>query len=386
MSLCIGNFNTSIFPESIKEASGVTQKKYGVKFDGINSAGVRTYDAAKFVWTPSTNTVKGKDSFNGIPMFTPKECITQYDEEIGKQKVISYKGDDNFQSLKDDKIGDVMMEFTKFYYYRPSETEWILSPDYIFGFKPAPAFYRNGEVIDKIYISKYDLGVGFVSQSGVETLTNTNMDTFRSNLRVKGMYMWDLKWWETLKMLCLVKYANCDVQACNARGYDSGSRSYPSGNADNVLGLDGSATSKTENEAALCFGLENPYGNVWTYLDGTFSYQYYLYHKDIELITEDPKSVSDLSTYDKMNEPVPGGMSQSEIKTLMFNTSYDYITAPKTCGDGPYNDNCWSTAGLNLLLVGGSAWNGVSAGLFTFYVGGAVGYLSVYFGARAMWF
>ena len=386
MSLCIGNFDKSILPNSIVEAVTVPQKMYGVKFDGVNSAGVRTYDAARFVWEPSTATKAGKDSFLGIPMFNPRECITEYDIVEGKQKVVAYKGDSRYDTLNASETGDVMMEFTRFYYYRPSETEWILSPEYIFGFKPAPAFYRDGKLLDKVYVGKYNLGIGYVSQSGVETLSNVDMNTIRTNLRSKGMYMWDLKWWETLKMLCLVKYANCDVQACNSAGYNSGNRTYPSGNADNVRGLDGSNTSIATNEACLTFGIENAYGNVWKFMDGVFCNDYYLYFKEVSEITNDPTSVADLSVYDKMANNIAVGGNNTELKTLTFNTDYDYITAPQTFGDGPYNDCCWGQSGLRECLVGGCAWNGGSCGLFAFNVSYAVGFTVVDSGSGVMWY
>ena len=73
MGFCMGNFDSSILPDAIKSSIGVTGiPKYGVKFDGTNSAGVRTYDAANLVWTPSTSTVRGQDDFKYILPFKTK--------------------------------------------------------------------------------------------------------------------------------------------------------------------------------------------------------------------------------------------------------------------------------------------------------------------------
>ena len=59
--------------------------KYGVRFDGENSAGIRLYDAENLVWERSSNAVAGQDDFANIAPFNIKECITQYNAETGKQ-------------------------------------------------------------------------------------------------------------------------------------------------------------------------------------------------------------------------------------------------------------------------------------------------------------
>lgn len=55
-------------------------------------------------------------------------------------------------------------------------------------------------------------------------------------------------------MLMLVKYANMDLQATVGSGWNSGSTTHTTGGADGVLGVDGSATAKTANEAVLTMG------------------------------------------------------------------------------------------------------------------------------------
>ena len=63
MGLCIGNFSNDILPTSVKESIGADTPMYGVKFDGTNSAGIRTYNAATLNWAPSTASVAGVDDF-----------------------------------------------------------------------------------------------------------------------------------------------------------------------------------------------------------------------------------------------------------------------------------------------------------------------------------
>ena len=125
MGLCIGNFSNGILPTSVKESIGADTPMYGVKFDGTNSAGIRTYDAATLNWTPSTASVAGVDDFANLAPFNVKECITQYNSSTGEREVLAYKGDSNWASLVASKTGDRMIEFPVFYYRRPSKYEFI---------------------------------------------------------------------------------------------------------------------------------------------------------------------------------------------------------------------------------------------------------------------
>ena len=80
------------------------------------------------------------------------------------------------------------------------------------------------------------------------------------------------------------------------------------------------------------------------------------------------------------------GGNNTELKTLTFNADYDYITAPQTFGDGPYNDCCWGQGGLREILVGGNTWTGGSLGLFAFGVHCAVGFAVGDYGSGVMWY
>src|SRR5574344_1750769 len=213
MGLCIGNFNNNILPTSVKESIGADTPMYGVKFDGTNSAGIRTYDAATLNWTPSTASVAGVDDFANLAPFNVKECITQYNSGTGEREVLAYKGDSNWNSLVAAKTGDRMIEFPVFYYRRPSKYEFIVSPTYKAVFQPSPWHYRKGELKEVRRISKYNIDTNYASQTGTTPRVNTNMNTFRTNLRAKGWYIMDCDAWYSLSILMLVKYANMNLQS-----------------------------------------------------------------------------------------------------------------------------------------------------------------------------
>lgn len=374
MGLCIGNFSNDILPTSVKESIGVDTPMYGVKFDGTNSAGIRTYDAATLNWTPSTASVAGVDDFANLAPFNVKECITKYNSNTGKREVLAYKGDSNWASLVASKTGDRMIEFPVFYYRRPSKYEFIVSPTYKPGFQPSPWHFRKGELKEVRRISKYNIDTNYASQTGTSPRVRTNMNTFRTNLRAKSWYMMDYDAWYSLSILMLVKYANMNLQSTVGLGNSDGAL-LANGNADTVLGLDGSKTGVATNESVLTFGVENFYANVWKYLDGLYGYGGYLYKKDVEDMTSDPTSVSDLTggTYEKINTAVI--VSSGNISDISFDSTYPHLMFPTAVGSpNPSGDACWANTNFNCVLAGGRFNYGLSDGLFAFHVGDAVGY------------
>ena len=376
MGLCIGNFSNDILPTSVKESIGADTPMYGVKFDGTNSAGIRTYNAATLNWTPSTASVAGVDDFANLAPFNVKECITQYNSSTGEREVLAYKGDSNWASLVASKTGDRMIEFPVFYYRRPSKYEFIVSPTYKPGFQPSPWHYRKGVLKEVRRISKYNIDTNYASQTGTSPRVNTNMNTFRTNLRAKGWYMMDYDAWYSIAILMLVKYANMNLQSTVGLGYHRGSSVIANGNADTVLGLDGSKTGVTTNESVLTFGIENFYANEWKFLDGLFGYGGYLYKKGVEDMTSDPTSASDLTggTYEKINTAVIASANNSAISDISFDSTYPHVMFPTAVGSpNPSGDACWSNTNFNCVIAGGDFSFGLSDGLFAFYVNVAVG-------------
>ena len=371
MGICIGNFDTSVLPAGVLTAINEDVPMYGVKFDGTNSLGVRTYDAATLKFTPSTATVAGIDNFKDLAPFNVKECCRVYSSSGTQYYYKENYSDSEWQQIREGKhstiVGDIMIEIPSFYYYRPSENEFIVAPRFKVGFLPSPAHFRNGRLLDKIWVSKYNINTNYESKSKTSPRTSTNMNTFRSNLRNKEMYMLDYPTWCSLVILALVKYANMDVQASVAYGYSSGRSAYASGNADNVLGLDGSNTSVGSNEASLCMGIENLYGNIWKFIDGAYNSELYLYLGDILNITADPTE-EDLATYTKIATKIAKG-GNSWIKTISYDTSAPYCIYPTSVATTPHptddimNVSSWVIA---CCFVGGSFWEHDGVGFFAF--------------------
>lgn len=378
MGICIGNFDTSVLPADVLAAIGEDVPMYGVKFDptGVTSAGVRTYDAANLRFSPSTNTTVGVDDFASLAPFKTRECCRVYSGGTTKYYYKDNFSASDWQDIREGKhlsvVGDIMIEIPAFYYYRPSEGEFIVSAKFKPGFLPSPAHYRNGKMLDKIWVSKYNIDVNYESKSKTNPRVITNMNTFRNNLVQKEMYMLDYPTWCSLVILMLVKYANMDVQATVANGRSSGS-ALAGGNADDVLGLDGSATAVTASEASLTLGIENFYGNVWKYIDGMFLYQYYVYLADVTTISSDPKQASDLSTYTKLSDPI--NTFSNYVTNLCFNKTIPYAMYNITGSNNfKTNDYQYAGAGLMLSLFGGGCTAGSYCGLFGASFSNGVGY------------
>lgn len=389
MGLIIGNLGDNLLPTDVKDALDISVPMYGVKFDGVNAQGIRTYGAAGMSWQPSTNTVAGVDDFKDVAPFKVRECCRVWDSTQSKA---TYYYKDNYTDTEWQTVrngthatikGDILIEIPKFYYKRPSKYEFIVAPKYKNGFKLAPCFHHQSGDKDCVRVTKYNIGSGYVSRSGVATLSNITMDTFRAGLRNKGMNMMDYATYYSLMILMLVKYANMDSQATVGYGYAEGKQTYNAGNADNVLGLDGSASGLGVNNAVLAMGIENFWGNVWKFLDGMYGYNGNIYIKDVETVSKNPTTVAELSEYTKVATTYPTNMSSS-IGDVAFDTDKDYLMFTTATGSLPGNDAAWSSSTLACVFVGGGALDGSEGGLFAVHVNMSIGFSGVYFGALGL--
>ena len=397
MGLLIGNVDTSFIPDSVKTALDETVPMYGVLFEPSKTIGTRTYDAAGLTWNRSSNTVEGIDNFKNIAPFKTRECCRMWDDA---QKKATYVYKEDYTETEWETIrkgthasikGDIMIEVNEFWYRRvqreDKKFEIIVAPKYKAGFKPDPWHYVNGKHYEKRYISKYKLSGDFKSLSGQTPRTNPTLNTARTTLQAKGMNELTFQAQYSLVMLMLVKYATTDVQAIVANGYSAGGTYYTTGSADNVKGMDGSATAVTANESALALGIEDFWGNVWSYIDGAVCYAGKTYFKDVDTIQTDP-TVNDLASWTPTTSTYPNISNYEPLITAIANDAdYDWLFTPSADTNATaqtVNDNFTSAYGLQVPFVGGGAWVGSRCGLFAFACELAVGSVGIYFGFCAI--
>lgn len=378
MGLLIGNVANTILPERVKEAVDIDIPMYGVKFPNNSTVGVRTYDAAGLNWSRSNNTTAGVDDFANLAPFNVRECCRIWDSGTSTASYVykSSYSDTEWQQIREGTHatinGDIMIEVPEFWYRRVNVAdglEIIVAPAYKVGFTPDPWHYVKGVHHAKRYISKYIISAGFASISKVNPLVNTDMNTYRTGLRAKGMNMLHAPAWYSLIMLMLVKYANTDAQNTVSFGWSSGSVAHASGSADSVLGMDGSATAISANEGCLTMGIENFYGNVWKYVDGVFSNNSTLYFRDVEDVMHVPTSVAELlADYTASTFTVPN-MDETVITTMANDPVYDWALFPSlTTGykNVITTDIGFANGNFNCVLVGDNSIHGSGAGFFTF--------------------
>ena len=387
MGLLIGNVDTSFIPDSVKTALDETVPMYGVLFEPNSTMGTRTYDAAGLTWNRSSNTVEGIDNFKNIAPFKTRECCRIWDDT---QKKATYIYKDDYTDAEWETIrkgthasinGDIMIEVNEFWYRRvqreDKKFEIIVAPKYKAGFKPDPWHYVNGKHIEKRYISKYKLSGDFKSLSGQTPRVSTALNTARTSLKAKGMNELTFQAQYSLVMLMLVKYATTDVQAIVANGYSGGSRVWATGSADNVKGMDGSATAVTANENSLSLGIEDFWGNCWSCIDGAVCYAGKTYFKDVDTIQTDP-TIDDLASWTATTSTYPNG-GGTLITAIANDADYDWLFTPSSDTNATTqttNDNFWSNYGLRAPIVGGSTWGGSLCGLFALACDENIGFVN----------
>ena len=408
MGFYIGSLSKEVIPSNVLTAIGQNIPIYGIKFDGTNSVGIREYDAVDKTFTYSTTSRAGRDDFKDIPIFTPKECITQYNSSTGKREVLAYKGDSNWDTLVTNKTGDRCMEFSSFWYSRPSANEFLVSPSYVDGFLPSPMHYRKGVMHDKVYHTKYALNSSYVSQPGTSPLVNTTMQTSRTNLRSKGMYVSDYAVACSLQILMAIKYGTLDAQSVVGFGHSASGNSGPIGNGggDGILGLDGTVSALGTNEAVVSMGIENWWGNIYHFCDGMIRYggtngQDIYINTDIEGISNWPTTATIGTTWTKTSIQSAATSYFGYYDTFVFDKTYPWLTYPATlksvAGDWntfyntssqtntpPVTDGFWSTtdaASMYCALLGCYCHDALSCGPFSLSLSDAVSFSDTGIGA-----
>ena len=212
--------------------------------------------------------------------------------------------------------GQVMVEIPKFYAKRIVEgtfTTWKLSHLEIDGYTVHPAFIKDGVEVNNRYVGAYDAcvydtsastyvnGLNLDNADGIYTYTEDVLSSvsgkypavgiFRSQARQlagnrgAGWRQMDIALWAAIQMLYVVEYQSLFSQNKLGAGNTNGSYLASSFNqnasphtiagASNSLGnastnvTTGAGVSAKPGTSFMSYrGIENWYGNAWTWLDG----------------------------------------------------------------------------------------------------------------------
>ena len=258
----------------IEQMSNGSRKVYGISFDE-NGIATRLYDSKGLIFEPSSTSVAGRDDFinidNGHSPFHIRECLTTYNSSTCKQEVVAYEGDENYAANRENADYNVMIEFPKFYYKRPSKYEWLVSSYPLNGFAASPWHYRDGYMHEYAYVGKYMTNSGFMSRPEQVGLVGSTAVKLRNGFRQQGMQIMSYSGWASINMLMLVKYGTLNIQKLIGYGWSYGSNKANTGGADAVLGKDGyAATNKMDNGQIVAMGIEDYWGNCWKFAEGCF--------------------------------------------------------------------------------------------------------------------
>jgi hypothetical protein len=206
----------------------------------------------------------------------------------------------------------------------------------------------------------------YASKSGANPLTNITRATARTNSRKKGSkwQQYDYASWCAVWLLYLVEYANWDSQSKIGNGIVGNSSLQKTGTTDSMTYHTGTVASARTGYGGVQYrGIENPWGNVYDWIDGiNFN------NRAAYICTDPSKYADDTSTnYTAAGLSLP---SSGNIKTLGNCTALPWAFIPTgTGGSGTtyVPDYVYSNSGWCVLCVGG-CYGGDAAycGLFFF--------------------
>ena len=357
---------------------------YGVSFNGISSNGRPLYNAIDQKWVPATTTSPGIDTWKDIAPFNVKKCITDYDEsDPSKRKVLAYEGDENYDSLKADAIGDRMVEFPMGYYYRPDPWTFIVSPDPIEGFYPSPACDLGNNILGGFRLSEFDLcNVSSVPRSipGYAPWVSVDAQTLKDKLKAKGQYLETFGAWCWINLLAAIKHQNLNSQKVNGMGICVRHFTHTM-TEDNIQGLDG-YVGITADDNVRTLGLQNFYGHVWDFLHNVMvssASKVWIKKDFINADTWPTYSDAVPNGWEELSVAIP--VASGTVSEVAWNYNEPWALYPSKFGGNyvePIGDACLNAVNdpFSVVLVGGNTWYDGSAGGFASYDWSGAGDLS----------
>ena len=215
------------------------------------------------------------------------------------------------------------------------------------------------------YVGRYNTISGHYSKTGAAPLVNLTRASARSGARGKGSKWseYDFASWCAVWLLYLVEFSDWDSQSKIGRGYvDSNSSAINSGGTDSMTYHTGRASGTDGKTAVQYRHIENPWGNIFEWIDGVnFS------AGTVYVCTTPENYADDTSTnYTNVGTKV---QSDGYIKALGMSSNMPWAFFPSEVGgsETTYIPDCANYySGWRVLRVGGNWDYGGYAGLFYF--------------------
>lgn len=214
------------------------------------------------------------------------------------------------------------------------------------------------------YVGRYNTGANYVSKSGLSPLVNISRATARTGSKSKGSKwgQYDYASWCAVWLLYLVEFADWNSQTAIGRGnVDSGSVK-TTGGTDSMTYHTGRASGTDGSTQVQYRGIEDPWGNVWEWIDGVNFSDGTVY------VCTTPSSYADdtATNYTSAGTKV---QSNGWIKDIGMSSNMPWTFYPITVGGSEttyISDYAYYGSGWRVLMVGGNYNNGSNAGLFYF--------------------
>ena len=161
-----------------------------------------------------------------------------------------------------------------------------------------------------------------------------------------------------------MEFADWNSQAQIGRGYVDGNSSAINSGATDSMSYHTGRPSGTDGKTAVQYRhIENPWGNVWEWIDGAN------FNNQAAYICTNPANYADDTT---SNYTAAGVTlcSSGWIKDLGLSNTFPWAFLPDANGGSETTyipDYVASSSGWQVLMVGGNWNNGSNAGLFYFY-------------------
>lgn len=330
------------------------RKIYGIRrnLSSTSSEWERIDDAVGLV---ANATHDGSEVVNDFDNIYPYSDIITVNYDVTNDKIVARYGDANFKF--DGTNGDVMTYFPKFYISRTQDEvyETIRISKYQF---------EGAQEIAPFLLGRYTMATdGAYSKSGVASKASQTVTQFRTLATAKGSG-WHIMDWKyfLIGYLYLVEYADANSQSVLGQGVCSVSAQVTNGQLDS-LGMKSGCKANAGATSVIYRGIENPFGNLWQFMDGcnVIDNQLYMCFEPSKYAvdtTVNYQSIAKLAT------------SNGNPNKMCYNANAKLVGMPGSVGASVYGDYYWQATGNRIAIVGGYWYNGASDGLFCFGVNG----------------
>lgn len=273
---------------------------------------------------------------------------------------------------------DVMVYIPEFY-YRVIDTENIryfyISDGQTGGFEVHPG---SGK-----YVARYDTSAGYASVTGTAPLVNITRATVRTQSRAKGSGWdgYDYVTWCAVWLLYLVEFSDWNSQSVIGAGITGASAAQNNGGTDSMTYHTGRAEGADTLSAVQYRNIENPWGNVWQWIDGIN------FNNLVPYICTAPINYADDTTtdYTEAGATLPSSGWIMEIG-LSLDSSWGFLPDSSGGSASSYiSDYVYSGSGWKVLMIGGGWGSSSNAGIFCFHANYSSSDIGASFGSRILY-